>query len=942
MTQITNRAGSDVNWASQRSVVEAGPRPSLEGGTLIARGGPTPQLHRGVYPPNIERRLYKGAPLTRPSTQYNNILPFRQGINGLRSQSQKRVKAWNNALPGSALQTNGTIVFIRSPSGLTSAVGFDPRVDVLNYAEATLRDKLVASFDGAEIIFPGTRYTRGDGIKFLQTIGDVVNGTPTQTNTVALDVAKAEYEAAVIQSANYQIAENRPTEVNGPAYDGLNIATLYDTQVPRPAKLLTPRPAPTSPNTFTDYGLVQASEIPTTPLNIKTPQQLARLPYTDKALLTAPKGSEAGNLADAFRDLSRKIRDNPKFAKEIRDYANNKDGSSNPSFTGDKRTHRDITDSVTGKDYRLSQGKNPGVVQITMNGTDKPGYVGHGTSIDKNGVPNFPGLNPTLRQPASPSAPRQPAPAPPPVTRIYEGNFQALRNSQVPIDKALASATKHITTLAKSGDTVKGTSTKFSTVLDLLSQGKNWKDANGEARNSLYMTNPDTGLKYEVTGVTGVTGVAGKRGIVQVTSDPDGRSPIALRVKVKDGGELDFDVPSAPRQSVSPSAPAKVLPATPAQKDAAVGQDFGVTGTGTLAKATREQLVLRVEHKARKTKQSFELQLEALNLPGQENYKTFTLINALTSARIKENGISPTAAEHYKAILRGKAAQLPVQDKLPFVQKLLDWTKWNSFIKENPVPQTLTDGAGGRNPPNGNAVATGQSPQPPTIAQQPERKPQTQQKKPEQREPEILEDDTNEPVRGCTYQAYVDRAATNGPQPHSQIGVIVTPYINGQVSQTAHAFSTYTQSIASRLTNPNVPLKDGTTALLNETISSFSRQGGGQRDSQGPSRIIHNVYFFPALSTAFKKQDVLGTNPSGLPEIRRDQIDFTDHRDGFAVNHQSTSVFYGRCIFGNPDGSITTLDATPIGKNRLDISGTRAKDRDARIEVLHHDLSRQQ
>jgi hypothetical protein len=61
MTQITNvavtnRAGSDVNWALQRPVVEAGdaaanPRADLESGTPMARNVPTfPRL-----PPAIQR-----------------------------------------------------------------------------------------------------------------------------------------------------------------------------------------------------------------------------------------------------------------------------------------------------------------------------------------------------------------------------------------------------------------------------------------------------------------------------------------------------------------------------------------------------------------------------------------------------------------------------------------------------------------------------------------------------------------------------------------------------------------------------------------------------------------------------------------------------------------------------------------------------------------------
>jgi hypothetical protein len=127
--------------------------------------------------------------------------------------------------------------------------------------------------------------------------------------------------------------------------------------------------------------------------NTPAPKQSIPLPYTDKSLLAAPKGSEAGKLADAFRDLTGRIKKDPELATIIKNLSKN--GSSTHPLTGDTITYRDFTNPINKIPYRVSQGAGPGIIQVAING-DKPGLVGHGTNVNNDGIPVFPGLNPIL------------------------------------------------------------------------------------------------------------------------------------------------------------------------------------------------------------------------------------------------------------------------------------------------------------------------------------------------------------------------------------------------------------------------------------------------------------------------------------------------------------------------------------------------------------------
>jgi hypothetical protein len=240
-----NPAGSGAGGASENSVAEvnyapSNPRAGLEDGTLLAQRG------AGQLPRSIERRFQNrgaGSNVLQLPTN-TNLVPFYGPLKSLPTPTQQRIKAWNNKTPGSTLQTNGSIITVRSPAGLMTAVGVHPNVNILNHAEETLYDKAIHQTRNlTEEVIPGTGYTKGDFIELMQARGAVENGTPTQNNTIALDAAKQKYEAAVVKDINNQIAANRPTEINGPAYDGVNIGQQRNGTTLQTKSPAAPRPS---------------------------------------------------------------------------------------------------------------------------------------------------------------------------------------------------------------------------------------------------------------------------------------------------------------------------------------------------------------------------------------------------------------------------------------------------------------------------------------------------------------------------------------------------------------------------------------------------------------------------------------------------------------------------------------------------------------------------
>jgi hypothetical protein len=319
MVSLTNvaaagRAGSDAGGASENSVVEvnyapSNPRAGLEDGTLLAQRG------AGQLPRNIERRFQNrgaGSNVLQLPTN-TNLVPFYGPLKSLPTPTQQRIKAWNNKTPGSTLQTNGSIITVRSPAGLMTAVGVDPNVNILNHAEETLYDKAIHQTRNlTEEVIPGTGYTKGDFIELMQARGAVENGTPTQNNTVALDAAKQKYEAAVVKNINNQIAANRPIELNGPAYNGVNIRqqrknTTLQTQNPA-----APRPSP-KPSTQTPQDAILRGIPGAGPGTVNYPPVVPRQipntsgPYTDlnKPPLTPAQEKERDRKTIADQDRIR-------------------------------------------------------------------------------------------------------------------------------------------------------------------------------------------------------------------------------------------------------------------------------------------------------------------------------------------------------------------------------------------------------------------------------------------------------------------------------------------------------------------------------------------------------------------------------------------------------------------------------------------------------------
>ncbi len=191
------------NRSNEAHLASETPSADVGDGMLLARnpGGSRSTTDRAIQ----YRQRTPGGPAYQ-SPGVNNIVPFRGSVTSLSSQAQSNVRAWNNKLPGGALQTDGQVIRVRLPNGFAPVVGFDPRVNPGVHAEETLvvgRQNEIIRFPNA-VALPGTNYTNADLVRLMQARGEVENGRPTQKNTVALDMEKQKYESAYAQSRNSQ------------------------------------------------------------------------------------------------------------------------------------------------------------------------------------------------------------------------------------------------------------------------------------------------------------------------------------------------------------------------------------------------------------------------------------------------------------------------------------------------------------------------------------------------------------------------------------------------------------------------------------------------------------------------------------------------------------------------------------------------------------------
>jgi hypothetical protein len=177
----------------------------LGDGMLLARNPGGTRLPADTNRAIQYRQKNPGAPAYQ-LPGITNIVPFRGSVTSLSPQAQSNVRAWNNKLPGAALQTDGIAIRVRLPSGQAPVVGFHPNVNPGVHAEETLvqgRQNEIVRFPN-NVALPGTTYTNADLVRLMQARGEVENGRPTQKNTVALDLEKQKYEKAFAQSQNSQ------------------------------------------------------------------------------------------------------------------------------------------------------------------------------------------------------------------------------------------------------------------------------------------------------------------------------------------------------------------------------------------------------------------------------------------------------------------------------------------------------------------------------------------------------------------------------------------------------------------------------------------------------------------------------------------------------------------------------------------------------------------